>query len=249
MCQIDGCGKTFNKFKSLLNHLHTVHAVAKVDTHGHWLHEAALRERRGGDDKTLGGLEVDHVSLVYKESGEVDENYFKCQICNKRLHKKSCKHHMVAMHHLHPSEVVTWLTYLDGEKLRKVTKDSSDPVSADRLYLTGAMLRHIAAIASTDGCGADDQPATSTFLQPTSKQAAKPPAAANPLPVAAQDPDVQVPLVSITQESICGSFTIAIATIRETNQSVGTRLRHNKFQARVHCSSWAPFGNVHWFHG
>jgi hypothetical protein len=153
-CQVNGCGKSFASFKSLERHICKDHKVSNKDMSTHWVHQAVLRERRGGDLKIMGILEPDYVDLAYDVAGAVKEAHFKCKLCDKELLKSSCLTHMTDVHALHKTEIHTWLTYADGEKFRKLPgnkKKAGETVSNERLYLTAAMLRHVVDKGSAEG--------------------------------------------------------------------------------------------------
>ena len=220
VCQYDACGKVFSKFRSLCQHLKDHHLAPPELMQDHWLHRAMLRERRGGDSKELGFLEFDCVGLSYLADGSVDEARFTCKWCSGRvLAKTTCLKHMTGQHPLHKAEVHTWLTYTDGEKFRKVKKLDGETVQSDRLYLTGAMLRHMAGGASADeaspsGSATGAVQEVPRFLVPTAKQVPKPPPpmagipqAPQPAPPMAAAPEVHMPTVTIAPAAL--SWTAA----------------------------------------
>ena len=135
-CQFDDCGTSFMKFEYLVNHIKVAHHVPSESMVGHWLHSACLRER--SSTKSLGLMEAESVSLVYTESGAVDELHFGCKLCGTTLHKVSCHRHMMKQHSIAKSEVQTWRAYSDGKKIIKMKKDCTVP--DHKLHLTVALL-------------------------------------------------------------------------------------------------------------
>lgn len=194
------CGQRFGQFRSLVKHLQDFHQVTTDETKIHWLHTAMLRERRGGDEKKLGFMEYDCVGLAYLPDGAVDECRFQCKWCNNKvLSKTTCLKHMTQQHPLAKEEVHTWLTYSDGEKIRPVKKGKGERIPVERLYLTGAMHRHVvgdviaeASIPEAASAAAVEE-VPPKFWRPTPKLAAR---------AHTDTPEVQMPAVKLTEAAL-----------------------------------------------
>lgn len=90
VCQWAGCvAKPFAKYFGLFRHLKSQHNVPGADLEGMWVGERKTMERR---TMQLTDKELEHVRVVYDESGKAVEDVFECTKCAKVRGQKIYHH-------------------------------------------------------------------------------------------------------------------------------------------------------------
>ena len=95
VCQWAGCSKRFAKHRTLFRHLTTCHGVPVADLEGMWVGERKTMERR---TMQLTDKELEHVRVVYDESGKAKEDVFECTKCAKVRDQKFHPHPIPESH-------------------------------------------------------------------------------------------------------------------------------------------------------
>ena len=169
-CQVPGCGKTFKKFKYLVDHLKGgKHRVPAELIQQHWLQEEHRIENRAPPE-TLGKNEANFVDVAIDPvSGQVVEDRFCCRVCRCDYQKQSVVSHM-AIHGQDATDVRRWLTAVDGNLFRN---GSSIHDIADRLHLTRAMYKESPLHTSSSSEGPSPSASPTRRTQPDRQDAVK----------------------------------------------------------------------------
>ena len=134
-CQFPECGKKWNTFRSLHNHLMAAHAVPKDELKGHWVHDAFLGEKKGNPE--VSHEEASWVELAWLPNGCIDEWSFGCKVCEKVFKKNSCQVHFDSTHGIPKQVVKNWLVCKDRWVL---VNHKGHEVPDRKLQLTRALL-------------------------------------------------------------------------------------------------------------